>query len=76
MDVSEASETSASEESAEECQALVPGSFHSLPKSEKYKHVSMHFSPELIQGLMEAYQQRCRELSKMDLPYWSLTSER
>jgi hypothetical protein len=76
-DVPMASESDDSEEIVEECKALlVPGSFISLPKSEKYKVVSFHFGPEVIHGLMDVYQERCRELSKMNLPFWSLTTER
>jgi hypothetical protein len=71
-----ASESDDSEEVVEECKSLVPGSFINLPKSEKYKVVSLHFGPEVIQGLMDTYQERFSELSKMNLPYWSLTSER
>jgi hypothetical protein len=73
--VLQASESDGSDENVEECQALVPSDFARLPNNEKYKKMSLQFSPELIQGLMEAYQKRFRQVGKMNLPFWSLSNE-
>lgn len=51
-------------------------SFSELSDADKYKKVSYYFSPELIQGLFEGYQERLKEAEKQRLPFWFGISER
>lgn len=51
------------------------GSFASLSLEDKYHKLSYDFDHKVIAKLVKLFQQRCKKVDRMNLPFWNTTIE-